>query len=229
MLQLTKKLNPQQIEAVETTEGPLLILAGAGSGKTRVITFRIGHLIENKKVIPNKILGVTFTNKAAQQMKERVQTLLTPGRTGNPALSTFHSFCVRLLRRDITVIGQGRDFTIYDSTDQLKLIKTCLKEMGLEDRVLSPRWTLSRISEAKNKGKHPETLYQQAYDEKIERLAVAFDLYQKKLAEANALDFDDLLLKTVELLEQHDDIRKRLNNHFEYLMVDEYQDTNHAQ
>ncbi|MCH2694406.1 MAG: UvrD-helicase domain-containing protein [Acidobacteriia bacterium] len=229
MLQLTKKLNPQQIEAVETTEGPLLILAGAGSGKTRVITFRIGHLIENKKVIPNKILGVTFTNKAAQQMKERVQTLLTPGRTGNPALSTFHSFCVRVLRRDITVIGQGRDFTIYDSTDQLKLIKTCLKEMGLEDRVLSPRWTLSRISEAKNKGKHPETLYQQAYDEKIERLAVAFDLYQKKLAEANALDFDDLLLKTVELLEQHDDIRKRLNNHFEYLMVDEYQDTNHAQ
>ena len=229
MLQLEKKLNPQQIEAVETTEGPLLILAGAGSGKTRVITFRIGHLIENKEVIPNKVLGVTFTNKAAQQMKERIQALLTPGRAGNPAISTFHSFCVRVLRRDITAIGQGRDFTIYDSADQLKLIKICLKDMGLEDRVLSPRWTLSRISEAKNKGKRPETLYQQAYDEKNERLAIVFDLYQKKLVEANALDFDDLLLKTVELLEQHEDIRNRLNNHFEYLMVDEYQDTNHAQ
>ena len=115
---------------METTEGPLLILAGAGSGKTRVITFRIGHLIENKEVIPNKVLGVTFTNKAAQQMKERIQTLLTPGRAGNPAISTFHSFCVRVLRRDITAIGQGRDFTIYDSADQLKIDKDLFKGYG---------------------------------------------------------------------------------------------------
>lgn len=229
MLQLESKLNSKQIEAVKAIEGPLLILAGAGSGKTRVITFRIAHLIENKKINPNKILAVTFTNKAAEEMKQRIHGLLPPGRSSNPNISTFHSFCVRVLRRDIHVLGYGRDFTIYDQVDQIVLIKACLKEMDLNEEVLLPRWTLAQISRAKNKGKLPGTVYQEASDKKMERLAIAFDLYQKKLGEANALDFDDLLLKTVELLTNHGDVRRRLNDRFGYLMVDEYQDTNRTQ
>lgn len=229
MLQLERQLNPQQIQAVKAIEGPLLILAGAGSGKTRVITFRIAHLIENNKIIPNKILAVTFTNKAAEEMKQRIHGLLSSGRSSNPTISTFHSFCVRVLRRDIQVLGHGRDFTIYDQVDQIALIKACLKEMDLDEKLLLPRWTLSQISKAKNKGKIPETVYKEASDEKIERLAIAFDLYQKKLGAANALDFDDLLLKTVELLTNHEDVRGRLNDQFGYVMVDEYQDTNQAQ
>ncbi len=229
MLRLERQLNPQQIQAVETIEGPLLVLAGAGSGKTRVITFRIAHLIENKKVMADQILAVTFTNKAADQMKDRIQGLLSRGRAGNPLISTFHSFCVRVLRRDIAALGYGRDFSIYDQEDQLALIKVCLKEMDLVDQALSPRWALSRISEAKNRGKRPETVYDQAHNERTERLAIAFDLYQKKLRESNALDFDDLLLKTVELLKTQGAVRERLNDRFAYLMVDEYQDTNQAQ
>ena len=128
MLNLEKELNPQQLKAVLTSDGPLLILAGAGSGKTRVITFRIIHLIENRQVRPDHILAVTFTNKAAEQMRQRVFSLLRPGRIGNPLISTFHSFCVRLLRHDIHAIGYGRDFTIYDEADQLSLLKNCLKE-----------------------------------------------------------------------------------------------------
>jgi DNA helicase-2/ATP-dependent DNA helicase PcrA len=229
MIHLEKALNPQQLKAVQTAEGPLLILAGAGSGKTRVITYRIAYLIENRQVRPDQILAVTFTNKAAEQMTHRVYSLLWVGRSGNPAISTFHSFCGRVLRRDIAAIGYGRDFTIYDDADQLSLVKSCLKELDLDEKVLSPRAVLSRVSYAKNHGLSPEDIYQQAYDLKTEKTAIAFGLYEKKLKQANALDFDDLLLKTVELLENHPLVKQRLNEQFRYVMVDEYQDTNRIQ
>ncbi|MDE2964103.1 MAG: UvrD-helicase domain-containing protein [Acidobacteriota bacterium] len=229
MLRLEKQLNPEQLRAVETIEGPLLILAGAGSGKTRVITYRIAHLIENKKVRADQILAVTFTNKAAEQMRVRVQGLLRRGRGANPHISTFHSFCVRVLRPNIAPLGYGSDFSIYDQADQLTLIKDCLKEVQLSDQALSPRWALSRISESKNRGRSAQEVYSQAYDAKGERLSLVFDLYQKKLREANALDFDDLLLKTVELLRGQEAVRLDLNERFAYLMVDEYQDTNRPQ
>ena len=228
MMHLDRELNTQQLEAVRATEGPVLILAGAGSGKTRVITYRIAHLIENQNVRPDSILAVTFTNKAAQQMKERVNALLRT-RLGNPLIATFHSFCVRVLRRYIAAIGYGNDFTIYDDADQLSLVKSCLKELGLDEKVLQPRAALSRISHAKNHGVDPAGAYQQAYDAKSEKIAVAYEMYEKKLRHANALDFDDLLLKTVLLLGQHESIRETLNAQYRFLMVDEYQDTNGAQ
>ena len=228
MMHLDRELNPQQLEAVRATEGPVLILAGAGSGKTRVITYRIAHLIENQNLRPDSILAVTFTNKAAQQMKERVNALLRT-RLGSPLIATFHSFCVRVLRRHISAIGYGNDFTIYDDADQLSLVKGCLKELGLDEKVLQPRAALSRISHAKNHGVDPAGAYQQAYDPKTEKLAVVYEMYEKKLRRANALDFDDLLLKTVLLLDQHESIRATLNAHYRCLMVDEYQDTNRTQ
>ena len=228
MMHLEQELNPQQLEAVRATEGPVLILAGAGSGKTRVITYRIAHLIENQNVRPDSILAVTFTNKAAQQMKERINALLR-NRLGNPLIATLHSFCVRVLRRYIPAIGYGNDFTIYDDADQLSLVKSCLKDLGLDEKILQPRAALSRISHAKNHGVDPAGAYQQAYDAKTEKIAVAYEMYEKKLRHANALDFDDLLLKTVMLLSQHESIRETLNAQYRFLMVDEYQDTNRTQ
>ncbi|MEW5976617.1 MAG: UvrD-helicase domain-containing protein [Acidobacteriota bacterium] len=229
MHHLERQLNPQQLKAVQTTEGPLLILAGAGSGKTRVITYRIAYLIEAKRVPAEQILAVTFTNKAAQQMKDRVFALLHAGRQANPLVSTFHSFCVRMLRQHIEHIGYTKDFTIYDDSDQLNVVKSCLKEMDLEERLLSPRLVLSRISYAKNHDQTPQALYQNAYDPRTEKVAVAFDLYRQKLKQANALDFDDLLLKTVELLREHRTVRELLNSRFRHLLIDEYQDTNRPQ
>ena len=228
MMHLDRELNPQQLEAVRATEGPVLILAGAGSGKTRVITYRVAHLIENQNVRPDSILAVTFTNKAAQQMKDRLSVLLS-SRLGNPLIATFHSFCVRVLRRYISAIGYGNDFTIYDDADQLSLVKSCLKDLGLDEKILQPRAALSRISHAKNHGVDPAGAYQQAYDAKTEKIAVAYEMYEKKLRHANALDFDDLLLKTVLLLSQHESIRETLNAQYRFLMVDEYQDTNRTQ
>jgi DNA helicase-2/ATP-dependent DNA helicase PcrA len=228
MMNLDRELNPQQLAAVQATEGQVLILAGAGSGKTRVITYRIAHLIDNLKVRPDSILAVTFTNKAAQQMKERVSTLLRT-RLGNPLIATFHSFCVRVLRRYISVIGYGNDFTIYDDADQLALVKSCLRDLGLDEKVVQPRAALSRISHFKNHGVDPTGAYQQAYDAKTEKIAVAYERYETRLRQANALDFDDLLLKTVALLSQHESVRETLNAQYQFLMVDEYQDTNRAQ
>jgi len=229
MIHFEKELNPPQLKAVHTTEGPLLILAGAGSGKTRVITYRIAHLVENRQVRPEMILAVTFTNKAAEQMRQRVDSLLRSPRSSNPAISTFHSFCVRVLRREIYLLGYGRDFTIYDDADQLTIVKNCLKEMDLDEKVLSARYALSRISYAKNHGLAPEVVYQNAYDAKTEKIAITFGLYEKKLKQANALDFDDLLLKTGEVCEKQPAVRQRLNEQFRYVMVDEYQDTNRTQ
>ncbi|MGH9959719.1 MAG: ATP-dependent helicase, partial [Pyrinomonadaceae bacterium] len=214
---------------MRTSAGPVLILAGAGSGKTRGITYRIAHLIENQRVRPENILAVTFTNKAAEQMRNRVNALLRSLRTGNPMIATFHSFCVRVLRRQISAIGYGNDFTIYDDADQLSLVKSCLKELDLDEKLVAPRFALSRIGYAKNHGITPEGAYQQAYDAKTEKIAVIYELYEKKLRQANALDFDDLLLKTVLLLDQHPSLRESLNRQYPYVMVDEYQDTNRPQ
>jgi DNA helicase II / ATP-dependent DNA helicase PcrA len=226
---LFKDLNPQQRKAVELVEGPLLILAGAGSGKTRVITYRISHLIEGCNVRPENVLAVTFTNKAADQMKERVFRLLQGGHSSRPLICTFHSLCVRILRREIENLGYSRDFSIYDEADQESLIKACLKELGLDSKLLPPRSALAQISYAKNHFRSPEHSYAMASDPRREQVAVLYDLYEKKLKESNALDFDDLLLRTVRLLGEFKEVRDRYNEKFQYLLVDEYQDTNQAQ
>jgi len=232
MSHLLSQLNPRQREAVELTDGPLLVLAGAGSGKTRVITYRVAYLIAERGVAPGNILAVTFTNKAADQMKERITKLLE-GRLRSPDsfphISTFHSFCVRLLRRDIDRLGYSRDFTIYDEDDQLRLLKMCISELGLGEQVVSPRGVLARISFNKSRGVCPEDLYQQATDPLTERIAIVYDRYQHKLRQAQALDFDDLLLKAVELLHAAADVREWYNRRFQYILVDEYQDTNRVQ
>ena len=322
MNSLLEELNPPQRTAVEQTEGPLLILAGAGSGKTRVITYRIAYLIETLGVSPGSILAVTFTNKAAAQMKERVAVLLTRYRDGDssreehpsspagdpdadyapggavraaplsandgsgatpaeassagdepllasdfldappasllqpaaqppapearppaadqsprrqragrnaPYISTFHSFCVYALRRNIDRLGYNRDFSIYDDDDQIRLVKTCIKELGLVVQLPSPRGALAQLSYAKNHGLSPEELYQSARREETAKVALVYDLYERKLRQASALDFDDLLLKTVALFDQAADLRENYNRRFRYVMVDEYQDTNRIQ
>ena len=232
MSNLLDQLNPQQRAAVEETEGPLLILAGAGSGKTRVIAYRIAYLIEARQVPPENILAVTFTNKAADQMKERVGTLLSGRlelRPGAPHVSTFHSFCVSVLRRHIDRLGYSRDFTIYDDDDQLRVLKVCIQELGLSEQITSPRGALAKISHSKNRGRSPEELYRQAANPEMERLASLYERYENKLRHANALDFDDLLLKTVDLFYESSEVCEKYNQRFRYIQVDEYQDTNRIQ
>jgi len=210
----------------------LLILAGAGSGKTRVITYRITHLIEAKLVPPENILAVTFTNKAAGQMKERVEKLLAGKvavRSGAPHVSTFHSFCVSVLRRHVDQLGYRRDFTIYDDDDQSRVMRACIHELGLSEQITSPRTALAKISYSKNRGCSPDELSSQTADPSMERLAALYALYESKLRRANAMDFDDLLLKTVELLYKSSQVCEKYNQRFPYVQVDEYQDTNHIQ
>ncbi len=230
MSDFLSELNLQQRQGVECTEGPLLILAGAGSGKTRVITYRIAHLIRNLAIPAESILAVTFTNKAASQMKERVAKLLAGGPgTTSPRISTFHSFCVRVLRRDIDRLGYSRDFSIYDDDDQQRLVRACAGELGISDQILSPRAALSRISHAKNQRTSPEDLFRIAPDAATEKLAELYSRYERKLREANALDFDDLLQRAVQLFEAAPDVCAAYNDRFRYVMVDEYQDTNRTQ
>ena len=229
-------LNPQQREAVETTEGPVLILAGAGSGKTRVITHRISHLISAKHVPPSAVLAVTFTNKAAGEM--RVARGFAAGRHGichrPPLISTFHSFCVRLLRRDgdgLASIRPGftRTFSIYDDEDQLAIIKAAYKRMGLDEKAMPYRATLSQISQAKSLKKTPQEMYSESADPRVTKVAAVFEEYEKALRQANALDFDDLLLESVRLLYHDADTRDAWNRRLSYIMIDEYQDTNRSQ
>jgi len=228
-------LNPQQREAVAHTEGPLLILAGAGSGKTRVLTHRIGHLIRTKGVYPASILAVTFTNKASKEMRDRVAKILQePDPNRLPRVSTFHSFCVRTLRRDGARLADIRPnftttFNIYDDDDQLSLIKQIYKTLGLDEKFMQYRAALSRISTAKSAKETPADFYKQTADPRMSRLAVIYERYEERLQQANALDFDDLLLKTVNLFAYDDDLRRRYNDYLEYLMIDEYQDTNRTQ
>jgi DNA helicase-2/ATP-dependent DNA helicase PcrA len=240
-LSFLDQLNPQQREAVETTEGPVLILAGAGSGKTRVITYRIAYLIEQKGVMPESILAMTFTNKAAAEMGERVEKLVGGLSIAKPVISTFHSFCVRVLRRDIEAmripssvpgqppIGHTKNFVIYDESDQQSVVKSVMKRLGLDDKQLTPRTVLGRISWAKNHMLDPQELYLQSADPKTEKIAHLYEEYRKELRKANALDFDDLLLEAVRLLKSASQVREYYNRRFQYLLIDEYQDTNRPQ
>jgi DNA helicase-2/ATP-dependent DNA helicase PcrA len=228
-------LNPEQRDAVASTEGPLLILAGAGSGKTRVITHRIAHLVTAKHVPPSAVLAVTFTNKAAAEMRARVASLIDgSGVNGSPNLSTFHSFCVRLLRRDGEPLARIRPgfttkFSIYDDEDQLTIIKGAFRKMGLDEKALPYRSVMSIISQSKNSRKTPQDLYSEAKDPKMTRVAAVFEEYEKGLRNSNALDFDDLLLEAVRLLEHDTDTRDGYNRRISYVMIDEYQDTNRTQ
>ncbi|HXR96587.1 MAG TPA: UvrD-helicase domain-containing protein [Terriglobales bacterium] len=228
-MSLLADLNPQQRAAVEHVEGPLLILAGAGSGKTRVITHRIAHLIAHYRIPASSILAMTFTNKAAEEMQSRVASLLSYEAYAQPQLSTFHSFCVRSLRRDYPAIGGKRDFVIYADDEQLRLIKTLVKSLGLDDKSFAPRQVLSRISSAKNRGLSPQQYLAMASDPKHERIAMLYERYQNGLRLANALDFDDLLLETERLLRQSPEVAERYNQRYPYIMIDEYQDTNRPQ
>jgi DNA helicase-2/ATP-dependent DNA helicase PcrA len=240
-LSFLSQLNPQQREAVETTDGPVLILAGAGSGKTRVITYRIAYLIEHMGAMPESILAMTFTNKAASEMVERVDKLVGGLSIAKPVISTFHSFCVRLLRRDIEAlripsstpgappIGLTKSFVIYDESDQQQLVKSIMKRLGIDDKQTTPRSALGHISWAKNHMLDPQEAYLQSADPKTERVAHIYAEYKKDLAKANALDFDDLLLEAVRLLKAVPTVRDYYNRRFQYIMVDEYQDTNRPQ
>lgn len=224
-----EKLNKEQAEAVLQTDGPVLILAGAGSGKTRVLTYRIAYLIEEKSVYPSNILAITFTNKAAREMKDRVQSLI--GNVDSMWISTFHSACVRILRKNVESLRDyKKNFVIYDSKDQESLVKECLKELNLNEKNFPFRAVSAEISRAKDMLMTPDKYYDRnMHDIKKRKLADIYRLYQKKLEKNNALDFDDILYKTVELFELNPDILQYYQNKFKYIMVDEYQDTNFCQ
>jgi DNA helicase-2/ATP-dependent DNA helicase PcrA len=234
MTDFLSDLNEQQREAVSATEGSLLILAGAGSGKTRVIAHRIAYLIAEKGVKPWNILAVTFTNKAAQEMRQRVQRLLRDeDLPALPLVSTFHSLCVRILRQDIEKLNDKytRTFTIYDQDDSLRLIKNCIKDLGFDEKQLGLRATQSAISAAKNRGEDVEAFAARAeyVDDRRAAMARVYAAYEERLHANNALDFDDLMIKTVRLLRKVDEVREKYNNKFRYILVDEYQDTNSLQ
>jgi DNA helicase II / ATP-dependent DNA helicase PcrA len=231
---LLSQLNDQQREAVINTEGPLLILAGAGSGKTRVIAYRIAYLILEKDVPPWNILAVTFTNKSAQEMRERVKRLLQGHElSGSPWVSTFHSLCVRILRQDIEHLKEGysRTFTVYDQDDSLRLIKNAIKDLGYDDKHLGARSVQSAISSAKNRGEDVDTYAARAdyVDERRAAIARVYKTYEERLHSNNALDFDDLMIKAVRLLRNTPEVRDKYNRKFRYILVDEYQDTNSLQ
>lgn len=225
---LLNGMNPRQKEAVKHTEGPLLLMAGAGSGKTRVLTHRIAYLIEEKEVNPWNILAITFTNKAAREMKDRVNHLLGAG--GEDVwVSTFHSMCVRILRRDVDFIGYTRNFTIIDSSEQLTLMKRVLKELNIDPKKYSPRAILGTISNAKNELLTPEDYAAQQGSFYEELAGRCYDLYQRELRNNQCMDFDDLIMNTIRLFQENPDSLTYYQNKFHYIHVDEYQDTNHAQ
>lgn len=228
MKEILANLNEQQKEAVTTTEGPLLILAGAGSGKTRVLTHRIAYLIKEKKVSPSNILAITFTNKAAEEMKTRVENLL--GYVGDLWVSTFHSACVRILRRDIDKLGYDRNFVIFDTTDQKALVQECLKELDLSEKQYPIKMVLNAISSAKDKMVYPDDYIDFFGDTyRNRKIKEIYKLYQHKLKKINALDFDDIIIKTIELFKENPEILEFYQRKFRYIMVDEYQDTNTPQ
>jgi len=221
-------LNPEQREAVLHIDGPLLILAGAGSGKTRVIAQRIAYLLSEGFAQHDEILAVTFTNKAAEEMRSRVETLVGATLRGS-WISTFHALCARLLRREATAIGLPRDFVIYDSSDQVALVKQIFKELHIDDSVVQPRMALSKISHAKNTMAGPDFFRAQGWSQRGEQLAKVYEKYTQGLRDNGALDFDDLLLKAVELFDKAEPVRAKYAEKFRFVMVDEYQDTNRPQ
>ncbi|MDG2040121.1 MAG: UvrD-helicase domain-containing protein [Ilumatobacter sp.] len=223
-----EKLNPEQRAAVVQTDGPLLILAGAGSGKTRVISSRVAYLVREGHAAPDQVLAVTFTNKAAAEMRERVEQLLDTD-CKHLWVSTFHAFCARLLRREGPAIGLSRDFVIYDSADQLAVVRRGLKELHIDDKMLPARQALSIISQTKNQMTDPSSLREEGWSSRGEMAAKVFEYYRRALDDASALDFDDLLLRTVELFATAEHVKRRYNERFRFIMVDEYQDTNQPQ
>jgi DNA helicase-2/ATP-dependent DNA helicase PcrA len=227
-MQSLASLNPEQRDAVLHTNGPLLILAGAGSGKTRVITCRIAHLIQGGHAKPGEILAVTFTNKAADEMRARVEELVGED-CRDVWLSTFHSLSARLLRREAPAINLSRDFVIYDSSDQLSVVKQAIKALGIDDKLIPPRAALARISQAKNRMESPAQMFESDWSVRDKEIRRIYEAYTRALTEAGALDFDDLLLKTVELVETSERARTYYSHKFRHVMVDEYQDTNRPQ
>ena len=225
---LLDQLNPAQLGAVTHTEGPLLILAGAGSGKTRVLTHRISYLLDEGFAAPDEILAITFTNKAANEMKDRVALLVGP-ESRKMWVSTFHAFCARILRVHAEKLGYRREFTIYDSADQVRLVRRCITELGKDPKRFNPRSFHAQISAAKNLLLDASDYLRQTEGFMAENVAEVYDLYQKRLYENNAMDFDDLIMQTVALLEVFPEVRERYQRRFKYVHVDEYQDTNHAQ
>src|SRR4051795_6926888 len=225
---LLEGLNPPQREAGTPREGPLLILAGAGSGKTRVLTHRVAYLLRTGRARPDEILAITFTNKAAQEMRERVE-LLVGRATRAMWVMTFHSACARMLRADAHRLGYTRQFTIYDAADQRRLLKKCLDDLDIDVKRFTPRAMQSQISDAKNKLRSAED-YRQLVGSFFEQTAAdVYDHYERELHRMNAMDFDDLLFRAVNLLELFQEVRDRYAGAFRWVMVDEYQDTNHAQ
>ena len=220
-------MNPQQAEAVKTTEGPLLIMAGAGSGKTRVLTHRIAYLVVEREVYPSKILAITFTNKAAREMRERIDGILGNGTTDSMWVSTFHSMCVRILRRNIDRIGYSKSFSILDSSDQLTVIKNILKQDNIDPKQYDPRAILNTISSAKNEcitvDGFEATMNPHNPFEKI--AAQVYKGYQKRLRQNQSLDFDDLIMLTIKLFKDAPDVLEFYQNKFQYIHVDEYQDS----
>jgi DNA helicase-2/ATP-dependent DNA helicase PcrA len=225
---LLESLNPTQLDAVKHTEGPLLILAGAGSGKTRVLTHRIAYILDQGLAAPEEVLAITFTNKAAGEMKDRVALLVGPD-SRKMWVSTFHAFCARILRVHAEKLGYRRGFTIYDGADQVRLVKRCIVELGKDPKRFNPRAFQSQISAAKNVLMTPDDYLRSTEGYIAENVAEVYDLYQKRLYENNAMDFDDLIMQTVGLLEIFPEVRERYQTRFKYIHVDEYQDTNHAQ
>jgi len=225
---LLESLNPTQLDAVEHTEGPLLILAGAGSGKTRVLTHRVAYLLEEGLAAPEEVLAITFTNKAAREMKDRVALLVGPD-SRRMWVSTFHAFCARILRVHAEKLGYKREFTIYDGADQVRLVKRCIVELGKDPKRFNPRSFQTQISSAKNVLMAPDDFLRNTEGYIAENVAEVYDLYQRRLYENNAMDFDDLIMQTVALLELFPEVRERYQTRFKYIHIDEYQDTNHAQ
>ena len=228
--EILQNLNKEQEEAVLTTEGPLLIIAGAGSGKTRVLTHRVAYLIKEKGISPWNIIAITFTNKAAKEMKERISSLLGEDTAKDMWVGTFHSMCVRILRREIDKIGYDRNFLIFDTTDSKSVVKDCIKELGIDDKVFSDKYFLSEISKAKNEFIDPISFVQKhAKDYKMENVAKVYTLYQARLKSNNAVDFDDIINNTIEIFKKYPEVLENYQNKFKYVLVDEYQDTNKAQ
>ncbi|MFL6009709.1 MAG: DNA helicase PcrA [Rubrobacteraceae bacterium] len=225
---LLESLNPTQLDAVEHTEGPLLILAGAGSGKTRVLTHRIAYILDQGLAAPEEVLAITFTNKAAGEMKDRVALLVGPD-SRKMWVSTFHAFCARILRVHAEKLGYKREFTIYDGADQVRLVKRSIVELGKDPKRFNPRSFAAQISAAKNILATPDDYLRSTEGYIAENVAEVYDLYQRRLYENNAMDFDDLIMQTVALLEVFPEVRERYQTRFKYIHVDEYQDTNHAQ
>ncbi|BAF60710.1 superfamily I DNA and RNA helicases [Pelotomaculum thermopropionicum SI] len=227
-MDLLSQLNPDQVAAVTHGEGPLLVLAGAGSGKTRVLTCRVAYLLKEFKVLPHQILAITFTNKAAGEMRERVGALV-PETARDLWICTFHAACLRILRRQESFYGRDRNFVIYDADDQLTVLKDCIKELKLDDKKHPPRAVAAAISQAKNMLMGPGEYERHAYDQFSQAVSEVYSLYQDRLVKNNAVDFDDLIFLTVRLFREYPQVLAYYQNRFRHILVDEYQDTNHAQ